>query len=192
LSHLQQKNVKIHNLNLKIGENPMNISRGIVLSLLLSIASFGKSADSGAALFEGTKSFENGGVACIACHNVNSPKVIAGGSLAKDLTMYGGEAMAPTVAMMITSSDAMPSPLMTQAYRGHEITKAEGEALVAFFKEVNPQSKKGNISAIFWIFGLIGAVVIFAGLIILGKKRVKNRSVNQDMFDRQLKSTWRS
>ncbi len=170
----------------------MNINRVILLSFLLSVASFGNTTDSGAALFEGTKSFKNGGVACIACHNVNSPSVIAGGALAKDLTMYGGEAMAPTVAMMITSSDAMPSPLMTKAYAGHEITKKESESLVAFFKKVDPKSTEGGMAGLFWIFGLLGAGGIFAGLTILGKKRVKNRSVNQEMFDRQLKSTWRS
>jgi hypothetical protein len=179
-------------ISIKIGEDPMNISRLVLLSLLLSIASFGKNADSGAALFEGTKSFKNGGVACIACHNVNSPKVIAGGSLAKDLTMYGGEDMAPTIAMMITSSDAMPSPVMTKAYAGHEVTKKEGADLVAFFKTVNPQSTNGGSAGLFWIIGLLGAGGIFGGLTLLGRKRVKNKSVNQDMFDRQLKSTWRS
>ncbi len=179
-------------ISIKIGEDPMNISRLVLLSFLLSVASFGESADSGAALFEGTKSFKNGGVACIACHNVNSPSVIAGGSLAKDLTMYGGEAMAPTIAMMIGSSDAMPSPVMTKAYVGHEITKEEGADLVAFFKKVNPELKDGGMASLFWIFGLLGASGIFGGLTLLGRKRVKNKSVNQDMFDRQLKSTWRS
>jgi hypothetical protein len=179
-------------ISIKIGEVRMNISRLIVLSFLLSVASFGKSADSGAALFEGAKSFKNGGVACVACHNVNNPKVIAGGSLAKDLTMYGGEAMAPTIAMMIGSSDAMPSPVMTKAYAGHEITKEEGADLVAFFETVNPESTDSGSAGLFWIFGLLGAGGIFGGLTLLGRKRVKNRSVNQDMFDRQLKSTWRS
>ncbi len=170
----------------------MNISRLVFLSFLLSVASFGKNADSGVALFEGTKSFKNGGVACIACHNVNSPLVIRGGSLAKDLTMYGGEAMAPTIAMMITSSDAMPSPLMTHAYKGHQITNEERADLVAFFEKVNPKSTDGGKGSLFWIIGLLGAGGIFAGLTFLGRRRVKNYSVNQDMFDRQLKTTWRS
>ena len=100
--------------------------------------------------------------------------------------------MAPTIAMMITSSDAMPSPIMTKAYIGHEITKEEGANLVAFFKKVDPVSTSGGKGGLFGIIGLLGAGVIFGGLTLLGKKRVKNRSVNQDMFDRQLKSTWRS
>jgi len=170
----------------------MNISRIIILSLLLSMASFASSVDSGASLFQGTKAFKNGGVACIACHNVNSPKVIGGGSLAKDLTMYGGKDMAPTVGMMITAPEAMPSPVMTSAYKGHSITKEEQADLVAFFQSVDPKSTQKGFATLFWIFGLIGAGGIFAGLSILGKKKVKNKSVNQDMFDRQLKSTWRA
>ena len=170
----------------------MNITRLIVLSLLLTIFSFSGEVESGAALFQGTKPFKNGGVACIACHNVNSPKVIAGGSLAKDLTMYGGEDMAMTIGMMITSSDAMPSPLMTKAYKSHKITENERKELIAFFKKINPKSTQSGKATFFWILGLLGAIGIFSGLILLGKKRVKNKSVNQDMFDRQLKTTWRS
>jgi predicted permease len=170
----------------------MNINNKIIiLSFLLSIASFASSVDSGASLFQGTKAFKNGGVACIACHNINNPKVIGGGSLAKDLTMYGGKDMAPTVGMMITAPEAMPSPLMTRAYKTHHITKDEQKDLVAFFTSVDSKSTQKGFATLFWIFGLIGAGGIFAGLTILGKKRIKNKSVNQDMFDRQLKSTWR-
>jgi hypothetical protein len=170
----------------------MDIKRIIIFCFLLSGYSFGADANSGSALFEGSKPFKNGGVACVACHNVNSPLVMAGGKLAKDLTMYGGEAMAPTVAMMITSSDAMPSPLMTRAYSGHEITKAEGEDLVAFFKKVNPKSTTNGSGSLFWIIGLLGAGGIFGGLTLLGRNRVKNKSVNHEIYQRQLKSTWRA
>jgi len=169
----------------------MNIKRLICFIALLSVASFGASAKSGAKLFEGSKPFKNGGVACVACHNVNSPMVISGGTLAKDLTMYGGEAMAPTVGMMITSSDAMPSPLMTRAYRGHEITKAESEDIVEFFKSVNPKSTKSGHGSMFWIIGLLGAGGIFGGLVVLGRNKTKSKSVNQAIYDRQLKTKWR-
>jgi len=169
----------------------MDIKRLIFLIPLLSVALFGVSADEGAKLFEGSKPFKNGGVACVACHNVNSPKVIAGGKLAKDLTMYGGEAMASTVGMMITSSEAMPSPLMTRAYKGHEITKEESQAIVEFFKSVNPKSTNSGHGSMFWVIGLLGAGGIFGGLTILGRKKTKSKSVNQAIYDRQLKSKWR-
>jgi hypothetical protein len=170
----------------------MRIKCLIFLITLLSVASFGADADSGARLFEGSKPFKNGGVACIACHNVNSPKIISGGKLAKDLTMYGGESMAPTVGMMITSSEAMPSPLMTRAYKGHEITKEESDAIVEFFKSVNPKSTDGGTGNLFWLIGLLGAGSIFGGLVVLGKNKTKSKSVNQAIFDRQLKTKWRA
>ncbi|SFV62259.1 cytochrome c, class I [hydrothermal vent metagenome] len=168
----------------------MNINRIVIFSFLLSVASLGSGVDSGVALFEGTKPFKNGGVACISCHNVNSPMVISGGSLAKDLTMYGGEAMAPTVQFMVEKIESMPSPIMKEAYRGHELTSTEISDLIAFFKKVNPQSTDGGLAKLFWLFGLVGAGGIFGGLTLLGRKKVK-RSVNQDIYDRQLKTTWK-
>jgi len=169
----------------------MNISRLIRLCSIVTVASWGVSAENGASLFEGTKSFKNGGVACVACHNVNSPAVIAGGTLANDLTYMGGE-MGVAIGSMVAQADVMPSPVMTEAYRGHELTEAERADISAFFVEkVDPKSKDVGLASLFWIFGLVGAGGIFGGLTLLGKKRVKNRSVNQDMFDRQMKTKWR-
>ncbi|NEW60214.1 hypothetical protein GSY74_02865 [Sulfurovum sp. bin170] len=169
----------------------MKINRLVLFSFLLSVASLGSEVDNGAGLFEGTKPFSNGGVACIACHNVNSPLVIGGGSLAKDLTMYGGEAMAPTVQFMVEKAESMPSPIMIEAYRGHELTPAEVSDLIAFFKKVNPESTDGGLAGLFWLIGLVGAGGIFGGLTLLGRKKVKNKSVNQEIYDRQLKTTWK-
>lgn len=170
----------------------MNVSRLILFCSIFTVTSWGASAENGASLFEGTKAFKNGGVACIACHNVNSPSVIAGGTLANDLTYMGG-AMGAAIGSMVTQSNAMPSPIMTEAYRGHELTEGERADISSFFVEkVDPESKDGGLASLFWIVGLLGAGGIFGGLTILGKKRVKNKSVNQDMFDRQMKTKWRS
>ena len=170
----------------------MDIKRAIIVFVIFTIHSFGIDAEGGARLFEGTKPFKNGGVACIACHNVNSSKVISGGKLAKDLTMYGGKSMAPTVGMMITSSEAMPSPLMARAYRGHEITKEESNAIVEFFKTVDPKSTDSGTGNLFWLIGLLGAGGIFGGLRVIGRDKTKSKSVNQAIFNRQLKSKWRA
>ncbi len=170
----------------------MNINRLILLCLLFTVASWGASAKSGALLFEGTKPFKNGGVACISCHNVNSSSVIAGGSLAHDLTYMGGE-MGASIGAMVADVSAMPSPIMTEAYKGHELTEDERADLSAFFVEkVNPKSKDTRFSSLFWIFGLLGSGSIFAGLILLGKKRTKNKSVNHEIYERQMKTKWRS
>ncbi len=170
----------------------MNINRLILFCSLFTVASWGASAKSGALLFEGTKPFKNGGVACISCHNVNSPSVIAGGSLAHDLTYMGGD-MGASIGAMVADVNAMPSPIMTEAYRGHNLTEDERANLSAFFvKKVDPKSKEKGLASLFWIFGLLGSGGIFAGLTLLGKKRVKNKSVNHEIYERQMKTKWRS
>ena len=168
----------------------MKICRLIFLSVFISVISFGADAKQGANLYDGTKSFENGGVACIACHNVNNPKVISGGSLAKDLTFYGGD-MADTVGYMITASSAMPSPIMVEAYKGKELTAEEASDVVAFFKTVDVNSKESGSGSSFWILGIILAIIMFVLLSLVGGNRKKS-SVNQELYDRQeLKSKGR-
>ncbi len=170
----------------------MNMSRIILLSLLFVVTSWGASAKSGALLFEGVKPFKNGGVACISCHNANSSSVIAGGALAHDLSYMGGE-MGASIGAMVADVTAMPSPIMTEAYRGHTLTEEERADLSAFFVEkVNPKLKDTKLSSLFWLFGLLGSGGIFAGLMLLGKKRTKNKSVNHEIYERQMKTKWRS
>jgi len=170
----------------------MNINRLILFCSLFTVASWGASAENGALLFEGAKPFKNGGVACISCHNVNSPSVIAGGKLAHDLTYMGGD-MGASIGAMVAQVDAMPSPVMTEAYRGHELTEDERADISSFFvKKVDPKSKDSGWASLFWIFSLIGAGGIFGGLTLLGRKRVKNKSVNHEIYERQMKTEWRS
>ncbi|MCK4441510.1 MAG: hypothetical protein KAU90_05860 [Sulfurovaceae bacterium] len=170
----------------------MNISRLILFCSIFTVTSWGASAKNGASLFEGTKPFKNGGVACVTCHNVNSPSVISGGTLAHDLTYMGG-AMGAAIGSMVAQVDAMPSPIMTATYRGHELTKDERADISSFFVEkVDPKSKDTGLASLFWLFGLIGAGGIFGGLTLLGRKRVKNKSVNHEIYERQMKTKWRS
>ncbi len=170
----------------------MTISRIILFCSLITTISWSASAENGASLFEGVKPFKNGGVACISCHNVNSSSVIAGGALAHDLTYMGGEAGA-SIGAMVADVNSMPSPIMTEAYRGHELTEKERADISAFFVEkVNPQSKDKGKEALFWIVGLLGGVGMFGGLTLLGRNRTKNKSVNHELYARQMKTKWRS
>ncbi len=163
----------------------------------LSITSLFADANTGAKLFDGSISFKNGGPACVHCHNVSDDRVISGGALAKDLTKiissYGGaEAGGPVLKAMLQKASDMPSPVMVKAYKGSELTDKEINNLVDFF--VNADEKNENISnssAGFIISALIGAVILLILLVRFGGKR-KALSVNQKLYDRQLKSTWRS
>lgn len=150
----------------------------LIIGLSVSVACFGASVDNGANLFDGTKSFENGAVACVACHNVNSSAVISGGTLAMDLTAMGGALEYPLSAV-----ENMSSPVMQIAYKGKPLTKEEIADLDAFVMDAanNPGTAGGEN---FVTLGVAGAVIVFIILGLLGSRR-KKQSVNQDLYDRQ-------
>lgn len=169
----------------------------ILLIGYLSVTNVGADAGNGAHLFEGSASFENGGVSCVSCHNASNVLVINGGALAKDLTkaisVYGGvEAGAgETVKAMISDTSAMPSPIMAAAYKGKELTKNEVTDLVDFLIKADSEATApSNNSNSFIISGIVGAIIIFVLLSIFGRKR-KRESVNQAIYDRQIKSSWK-
>ena len=157
----------------------------LIVGLSISAACFGASVDNGANLFDGTKSFENGAVACVACHNVNSSAVISGGKLAMDLTAMGGALEYPLSAV-----ENMSSPVMQEAYKGKLLTKDEIADLDAFVMDAanNPGQGAGDN---FVMMGVAGAVIAFIILSLLGNGR-KKQSVNEELYDRQTMKTSQS
>ncbi len=156
------------------------------LSITGLYASVGN-ASVGASLFQGTKHFKNGGVACIACHTVDSKLVVSGGKLAMNLTALGGAGVAYTIQKPENASSA----IMRDAFKGKPLTAAEQADLVAFFNKVSSNhTATASSGSKFIIGGIIGAIIIFLVLALLGTKR-KKESVNQELYDRQLKSSWK-
>jgi len=164
----------------------MILKRLILFMMLFSLASYGADATNGAKLFDGTKEFENGGVACVSCHNANSDEVISGGNLAMDLSSMGG-----AVATTLSSVDVMSSPIMKRAYKENMVTKAEAEDIDAFLMSVASHPGEGYGSH-FVIAGLILAIILYLLLSLLNKRKTLGTSVNQELYDRQTKATWRS
>jgi len=155
---------------------------------LLSTPNLYANAENGASLFQGNKHFKNGAVACISCHNVKSNMVKSGGRLAIDLTKMGGAGIAYTIKKPENAS----SPIMRQAYKGKALTASEQSDLSAFFDKVaSENTKTSNSTATFVVKGVVGAIILFLLLALLGKKR-KKQSVNQKIYDRQLKTSWRN
>lgn len=140
----------------------------------------------GAALFEGSRRFEHGGVSCNACHNVDHDAVFAGGSLAVDLTDYYSRAGAAGVDGMLRG---LPFPEMEVAYRDRPLTDEEIELLTAFLEDasVNPSAEPTPYGASFFAAGVVGAVFLIGlfSLLWTGRRR---QSVNQKLYDRQIKS----
>lgn len=138
-------------------------------------------------LFIGSNALSNGGVACIACHNVSYTGVIPGGLLAKDLTTahsrLGGD------AGILGILGAPPFPAMTQAYKGKAITETEIAALTAFLNKVdkdtaNQVASSPNLLLYGGIGGLGGILILIYLLWFVRKKE----TVKKDIYDRQLKS----
>jgi mono/diheme cytochrome c family protein len=141
----------------------------------------------GQKLFEGSSRLANGGPACSACHHVDYLGGGAGGILAADLTHSFSRMGKQGLDAMLADA---PFPVMQSAYAGKAISPAEIRALAAFLqraeKESNPQ-QSGNHG---WsmLFGGAGGVVVLAGFFSLIGGSRKKRSVNQDIYDRQIKS----
>lgn len=143
--------------------------------------------DKGRGLFEGSVRFANGGPACNACHHANHESVTGGGALASDLTQSFSRAGAEGLAAIVANA---PFPVMQAAYEGKPVTADEARALAGFLKQVDQQSaaqKPVNHGSRLLIGG-VGTAIVLAGLFsLLGTGR-KRRSVNQEIYDRQLKA----
>lgn len=144
----------------------------------------GVSAENGRHYFDGSKRFDNGGPACITCHNINHKKMIPGGLFAKDLTdVY--ERMGEGITGWLS---APPFPAMASAYQNHELTERERASLTEFFKEASEAKEKPKSAMNYFVIGgLSGLGAILVLINILWWKR-KRQMVKKDIFLRQKKA----
>ena len=145
----------------------------------------------GQKLFLGDIRFSAGGPSCNSCHNVINDAVIGGGTLAKDLTETFDRLEAEgIVGMLPRKGEASPFPVMQAAYQGHEISAEEVPALVAFLQNAAAQraTQKPNDFGLKMLFAGSGGVVFLLLLFSLIGRGRKRRSVNQELFDRQITS----
>ncbi len=137
----------------------------------------------GMELFDGSESFENGGPACITCHNVTNDELIAGGLFAKDLTGTSG-----AVAKSFASS--LPNAPMKKAFEDHPLTPKELDSLAAFFdyaSEVKDAQHSKTGYSYFLIGGAIGLIVLFLFIQLFWANR-KKKMVKESIFARQHKA----
>jgi len=143
-------------------------------------------------LFEGIVRLKNGGAPCNVCHHVENDAVIGGGVLARDLTKAFTRMGAEGVKGMLPHDGSeSPFPVMQAAFKGKEITADEVRALVSFLQsadKLGTTQKPAQYSLKIFIGASVGValMLIFIGLIGRGRKK---KSVNSDIYDRQLKST---
>lgn len=144
----------------------------------------------GAELFSGRQRLANGGPSCSACHHVESEAAISGGILATELTLVFSRMGRAGVSAILENS---PFPVMQTGYADKALTPAEIQALIAFLQQANQQSAAARgpqplaIGLRLLAAGTAG-MALLAGVAALTGRRRKKRSVNQAIYDRQVKS----
>ncbi len=141
----------------------------------------------GQALFTGKHRFEKRGAACSSCHNVNVPGMISGGSLALDLTQAHSRMGRAGLGAIIKSS---PFPAMNRAYKNKELNEDEIFAIQAFLQNANDnyaQLKPAGYGNKLFGAGIAG-VLLLLGLFSAIWGNRKRDCVNQEIYDRQVKS----
>jgi len=142
----------------------------------------------GQELFEGKTRFANGGPMCNSCHEVRNAAVIGGGSLARDLTTAFSRLGDAGIQVILKGP---PFPVMRQAYQGKSVTEEEAVALAGFLRRVDEQQalhQPRGVGPKLFAAGLGGAVLLLGLYSLVWGKRLKG-SVNQRIYDRQIKST---
>ena len=138
-------------------------------------------------LFEGSVRLSNGGPACNSCHDVTNDAVIGGGILAKELTTVFSRLGGPGVRAILGSP---PFPVMQKAYEDDPLTDTEVKALVGFLEKADSEKslqQPRDYGVGLFASGVAGSGILL-GLYSLLWRRRKRKSVNQSIYDRQVKS----
>jgi len=141
----------------------------------------------GRAMFEGRIRFENRGPACFSCHNADEYGL--GGVLAADLSDVVSRMGGVKVVQVFIQGQG--AAVMRAAYVEDPLTPMEIFSVAAYLEDANREAVAAPKP-----FGLklfvagFGAFVVLMGLYwaLWGRTR-KARSVNQDIYDRQVQSS---
>ncbi len=139
-------------------------------------------------LFQGTTRFTNGGATCNSCHEVTNDAVIGGGVLAAELTTVFSRLGGPGVRAILGSP---PFPVMQRAYADKPLTDEEVAALVGFLERADEEQalhQPRDYGIKLFGAGLLGAAILLGLYTVMWRGR-KRGSVNQSIYDRQIKST---
>ncbi len=139
--------------------------------------------ENGKNLFEGRVRFANGGPSCISCHNSQSNIFLAENSFSgKDVGASFDNLGEAGVKAILQNP---PFPVMAQAFEGHDLTEGEIHDLLVFLKNVKqPSNLMASGYILFGILGAMGLLVLYGGLWYSRK----SKSVNYDIYKRQIKS----
>jgi mono/diheme cytochrome c family protein len=141
----------------------------------------------GRELFQGNIRFAERGPTCNSCHHVKNDAVIGGGILAKELTSVFSTMGAGGVRSILGQP---PFAVMEQAYRDKPLTEDEVHALVAFLQDADEQQsfqQPRDYGVRLAGTGVVGVALLLGAYALVFHRR-KRASVNQAIYDRQVKS----
>jgi mono/diheme cytochrome c family protein len=119
-------------------------------------------AAQGQALFTGQAPLANGGLNCVACHNVAGVWPLGGGTLGLDLThaytKFGEAGLAGALA-------GLPFPTMQGVFLNRSLTTTEQADLLAFLQQADQSAPiPPQYTTWFWGAGVLGVVLLFGVL----------------------------
>ena len=138
-------------------------------------------------LFQGKTRFTNGGPTCNSCHEVTNDAVIGGGVLAAELTAVFSRLGGPGVRAILGSP---PFPVMQRAYQDKPLTDDEVAALVGFLERADAEQslhQPRDYGIKLFTAGVVGTLLLLGLYSLLWRGR-RRGSVNQSIYDRQVKS----
>ncbi len=139
-------------------------------------------------LFQGKTRFTNSGPTCNSCHEVTNDAVIGGGVLAAELTAVFSRLGGPAVRAILGSP---PFPVMQRAYQDKPLTDDEVAALVGFLERADAEQslhQPRDYGIKLFTAGVVGTLLLLGLYSLLWSGRLRG-SVNQAIYDRQIKST---
>ncbi len=148
-------------------------------------------ADRGQDLFQGIQRFEKKGPSCISCHSVRNDAVISGGLLGPELTETLKGMDAPAAGQAKVGGFVQAQPIMQRAYVDHAPTDQEVADLAAFLVRINKDQARhmpGDTGRKLAMSGAVGTVLLLGLYSAIWRKR-KRFSVNESIYDRQIKSS---
>jgi mono/diheme cytochrome c family protein len=142
-------------------------------------------APDGLLLFTGRWKFQNGGAACIACHNFKGAGAFGGGTLGPDLTTANVKYRDPELISILQNPNF---PTMNSVFAARPLNDEEIVKVFALFqnaKQQNPNAQVAATAPIETRFPLIGAVTLIlaiVGMNLIWKTRL--RGVREEIVRR--------
>ena len=139
-------------------------------------------ASVGKDIFLGKTSLENGGAACISCHNISGIGNLGGGTVGKDLTSASAGFGEQGLTSILKTA---PFPVMKEIYTEKPLTEEEIAHLVAFMQVAEQSGEKLTPTQsvhIFIVSGILGFLLILGILQFAWRRRltgVRQRLVNE-------------